>query len=173
MRYKRSFSWFNFLPKNFIISIATAGGIGFKSRMPGTIGSFIGFVFFALFFRDSSLDKYLFIGIPLVYFAIGVCAAAENHLMQKDPSAIILDEIIAVPFIYIGLGNTNQNVLDVGAWKIYFIGIILFRFFDIIKPLGIKKIEGLNGGVGCVLDDIIAALMACLCLHLIIDWKLV
>ena len=45
-------------------------------------------------------------------------------------------------------------------------GFLLFRLFDITKPLGIKKIEALPGGFGIVMDDVVAALYANLVLQL-------
>ena len=63
----------------------------------------------------------------LTYTSI-VCDTAEKHMMQKDPSSIILDEFIAVPFIFLGLNAFNPNVLEAGGWPITF-RILLFRFF--------------------------------------------
>jgi len=46
-------------------------------------------------------------------------------------------------------------------------GFGLFRFFDILKPLGINKLQSLPGGWGVVLDDVAAALASCASLHLL------
>jgi phosphatidylglycerophosphatase A len=51
-------------------------------------------------------------------------------------------------------------------WKILLYGFFLFRFFDIIKPLGIRSLERLKGGVGIVVDDVAAALATCITLHM-------
>lgn len=46
---------------------------------------------------------------------------------------------------------------------------ILFRFFDILKPLGIRYLDTkIKGGTGVMLDDVLAGVYACICLHLII-----
>jgi len=45
---------------------------------------------------------------------------------------------------------------------------VLFRFFDIAKPLGIRKLESLKGGVGVMADDILAGIYANIVLQIII-----
>jgi len=56
------------------------------------------------------------------------------------------------------------------GWPVLILGFVLFRFFDILKPLGIKKLQNLSGGIGCVADDLAAGLAACVCLHLILHF---
>jgi phosphatidylglycerophosphatase A len=51
------------------------------------------------------------------------------------------------------------------AWAALGAGFALFRFFDIVKPLGIKRLQHLPGGWGVVVDDVVAALAACATLH--------
>jgi phosphatidylglycerophosphatase A len=105
----------------------------------------------------------------LTYLSAAICDAAEFHMMQKDPGSIILDEFVAVPFIFLGLNAFNPYVLEAGGWPIYLAGIALFRFFDILKPLGIRKIERIEGGLGCVLDDVASALVSCVLLHILVN----
>ena len=47
------------------------------------------------------------------------------------------------------------------------LGFILFRIFDILKPFGIKRIQRLHGGIGIMIDDLVAALFSALILHFI------
>jgi phosphatidylglycerophosphatase A len=51
------------------------------------------------------------------------------------------------------------------AWQIMLLGLILFRFFDIVKPMGIRSLQRLDGGRGIVFDDLAAAIYTCLVLH--------
>ena len=55
--------------------------------------------------------------------------------------------------------------LDTWSWVLLLAGFLLFRLFDILKPLGIKKLQDLPGGVGVVVDDLAAAVATCVCLH--------
>jgi len=51
------------------------------------------------------------------------------------------------------------------AWVVFLAGFALFRFFDILKPLGIGRLQELPAGWGVVMDDVAAALAACGVLH--------
>ena len=83
---------------------------------------------------------------------------------------IVLDEFVAVPLVFFGLGGTNGLIAYYGGWPILLLGFGLFRFFDILKPLGISRLQNLHGGVGCVADDLAAALASCICLHLLLQF---
>ena len=51
-------------------------------------------------------------------------------------------------------------------WTIFLTGLALFRLFDIVKPLGIRRLQDLPAGWGIVVDDFAAALAACATMHL-------
>lgn len=169
MRLSHTFFWARLLPKQLVLNLATLGHIGAKSKMPGTIGAILGFFFYAITFHYFNPFTYTFGLCIITYLSAAICDAAEYHMMQKDPGSIILDEFVAVPFIFLGLNAFNPNVLEAGGWPIYLAGIALFRFFDILKPLGIRKIERIEGGLGCVLDDVASALVSCVLLHILIN----
>lgn len=168
MKLTHTFFWARLLPKQLVLNLATLGNVGSKSKMPGTIGTILGFFFYAITFHYFSPFAYTFALCIITYLAVAICDAAEKHMMQKDPSAIILDEFVAVPFVFLGLNAFNPNVLEAGGWPIYLTGILLFRFFDILKPLGIRNLERIEGGIGCVLDDVVSALASCILLHILI-----
>lgn len=168
MKLTHTFFWARLLPKRLVLNLATLGNVGSKSKMPGTLGAILGFFFYAITFHYFSPFTYTFALCIITYLSVGICDAAENHMMQKDPSSIILDEFVAVPFVFLGLNAFNSNVLEAGGWPIYLSGILLFRFFDILKPLGISKIERIEGGIGCVLDDVASALISCFILHIFV-----
>lgn len=165
MQIKSRFLWARLIPRNIVLNLATLGGIGNRSFMPGTLGSILGFILYALVFHYLNPFLYFIFIIVLAYLAAGICDAAENHLLEKDPSSIILDECVAIPFIFIGLNAYNPYVLELNAWPIYIGGFLLFRFFDILKPFGIARLERIEGGTGCVIDDLVSALSSCLLLH--------
>ena len=55
-----------------------------------------------------------------------------------------------------------------GGWPVLLAGFMLFRLFDIFKPLGISKLQNFPGGLGCVIDDVAAAAASCAVLHLVL-----
>ena len=119
-------------------------------------------------FYHATPFAYLFLMALLTYLAIGICDTAERRLQMRDPGMIILDEFVAVPFVFIGMGGPSGLIASNGGWPILLIGFILFRVFDILKPFGISKLQNLPGGIGCVADDLAAGLASCFALHLII-----
>jgi phosphatidylglycerophosphatase A len=93
------------------------------------------------------------------YLAVGLCGEAEVRLGKQDPGEVILDEFVAMPLCFLGWPALVATGWPV--WAIYAAGFGLFRFFDILKPLGISRLQGLPGGWGVVVDDLAAALAAC------------
>ena len=100
-----------------------------------------------------------------IFLSIGICGEAEHRLRKKDPSEVVLDEFVAVPFCFLGL---REFLLTDKAWVVFLVGFGLFRCFDIVKPLGIRKLQYLYSGLGVVVDDIAAALATCVCLNILV-----
>jgi phosphatidylglycerophosphatase A len=92
-------------------------------------------------------------------FAIGVplCTAAGRALGgSKDNQAIIYDEIVTTPVVFLIVPLTN--------WRIALAGFLLHRLFDITKPPPAGRLEGLREGLGVMADDLMAAIYACISL---------
>jgi phosphatidylglycerophosphatase A len=139
--------------------IATIGFIGYLPFASGTFGSLVAFAFFIL------LKPTPFIHILMVFLLIPVGIVSSHHAERlfnsKDCKHIVIDEfcgyllsVALLPFSYV------QAV----------IAFFLFRFFDILKPFPIKKMESLSGGKGIMADDIVAAIYTNLVLQV---WKLI
>lgn len=156
-------------PEKFILNLATLGKLGHMGKMPGTNGTFAGLIFYTIFFHALSPFGFLLFGGLTVYLSIFVCTHAERILNKKDPSCIILDEFVATPFCFAGL---NYYMELYPMWWTMIAGFLLFRFFDIVKPFGIKKLQDLKDGLGVMADDLVAALLTCICLHLWIKFQL-
>ena len=154
-----------FIPPRWWLNTATLGRIGYWGKMPGTNGSFIGLIWYTLFFHNLSPFAYFFCSLLSAWCACKICTQAELILNKKDPGCVILDEMIAIPFCFYGLQPSMQIY---PVWWFMLLGFILFRIFDIFKPLGIKKLQTFPGGFGVVIDDIAAAFATCICLHLLI-----
>lgn len=116
-------------------------GTGLSPIAPGTAGSLLA-VFLAAFI-DIVHDPYFLVGS--IILGIFVCEIAEKELGKKDDSRIVFDEIVGQ---WIAVASFSGYYL--------FIGFLLFRFFDILKPPPIKQLQKFHGGVGIMLDDLLA-----------------
>ena len=162
MSWKRAYPWLNAAPQKFCANVSTLFFLG-ALKVPGTWGSAAGaiFVFFAM--RGMYCAAYALVTLVLIYLAIGICDIGEKYFQQTDPGKINFDEFVAMPVCYIGIFCGSVPLQSPWIWALA--GFILFRFFDILKPLGIKKIQNLSGGLGCVMDDVAAALCVCAILN--------
>lgn len=133
-------------------------------RAPGTWGSFIGAIFCIYVMRWLPIWLYAIVTVILVLLAIKICDVAEKYFNSKDPGLIILDEFVAMPICYFTLMPFPESI---GLWG-YVYGFVIFRFFDIFKPFGISSIQKLKGGLGCVADDVLAAIYTSIILNLTI-----
>lgn len=162
--------WPRFLPSNVVLSCATLGPVGRMRRAPGTWGSAVGMIYQLVIFHPLSYNLAGQVTMAMLtamdlWFAIAICAEAEFRIGRRDPGEVVLDEFVSIPLCFIG-----WPAMLVGPWKslpaaVYVAGFLLFRLFDITKPLGIKKLQDLPGGLGVVVDDVAAALLTCGVLH--------
>lgn len=159
-----NFNWARRIPSPLLERIATLGALGYVKKGPGTVGSIAGIAYYLVFFfYDPPLVQLIFSALA-VWFAIGICGEAEVRLQKRDPGEIILDEFVAIPLVFLGIPMAQLPQ----PWIAVCLGFVLFRFFDILKPLGIARLQHLPGGTGVVLDDVAAALASCFCLHLLL-----
>jgi len=156
--------WPRFLPTRTVLMLATLGPVGRKLPAPGTWGSVAGMLYYTVFFLGRlGLVGNLVATAVGTYVAVAFCGEAEFRLGRKDPGEVILDEFVAMPLCYLGW-PALVGVLP--PWAVLLAGFGLFRFFDILKPLGINRLQDLPSGWGVVVDDLAAALAACATLHL-------
>jgi phosphatidylglycerophosphatase A len=141
-----------------IVLIATGLYSGKLPFAPGTWGSAFALVPW-YFCRGLSLAHY---GIVLaVLFVVGFLTAgsAEKIFDKPDPGSVVIDEVLGI-FITLTLAP-NHPV----AWVL---GFILFRIFDVLKPFPVSWLDThLHGGIGIMLDDVMAGIYALICLQLI------
>lgn len=143
-------------------TIATFFGTGYSPFAPGTAGALLAAVILVLFdyFQIVLENPPLFFTLILITTLIGIYSTNQLLLSWgKDPSKVVIDEAVGmwismffIPFNYLNL------LLAFG----------LFRIFDIYKPLGIRKLEQLNGGLGVMADDVLAGIYANIVLQIII-----
>lgn len=138
--------------------IATVGGVGFSPWAPGTMGSLVGlFIWVPIFYYGPSVAA----GMFLVLVVLGTWASghAAIALGQKDPSAVVIDEVV-------GMGVALWGAPLAPLWILAAFGF--FRLWDIRKPYPLKGWERLPGGLGIMSDDIGAGIYAALCLHIVL-----
>jgi phosphatidylglycerophosphatase A len=143
--------------------IATGFYSGYLPKAPGTWGSIVGL---ALFFLVQFLGIKLYITVVACLLLIGIYAAgeAEKIMDRKDPGLVVIDEIVGMMITMIAAPATPLIMV---------LGFILFRFFDILKPFPIRLVDrSFNGGLGIMLDDILAGIYSLLILQIIIRYIL-
>ena len=156
------------------LAIATAFGLGYLPKAPGTWGSLGGVALTALYWSivlpgrpfghfaagihfDVS-PTWIAIAVTLLVAIAGVAAASsvEKYRGTKDPQDVVIDEVSGQLIAYFGIGRGVPN------WKYLLLGFILFRVFDIWKPFPARQAESLPGDLGIMADDWIAGIYAAL-----------
>ena len=150
-------------------------GSGIPRRAPGTWGT-VGGLIVALPLMSLGFIPFLIVTILSCIIGVWICGRTSDLMGGHDNPHIVWDEwagmwITLLPLSYIGLNTESlfQNYQQIINASLFILAFILFRFFDIIKPPPIgwadKKVAG---GLGIMLDDIIAGIMAMLILLVLI-----
>ncbi|MBI2812655.1 MAG: phosphatidylglycerophosphatase A [Opitutae bacterium] len=156
--------WPRIFSTRLVCAVATLGPIGRRLPAPGTWGSLAGLLYFMLLFRHSRWEVIFAWSVLLSYAAVAFCGDAARRLGKTDPGEVILDEFAVMPLVFLGWRASHAAQLP--EWLVLFQGFVLFRFYDILKPLGIARLQRWPGGWGIVADDFAAALAACATLQL-------
>ena len=156
--------WMKVLPDWLVVGTATLGPIGLRLPAPGTWGSLAGIFYSLVFFRRLGWEQTLVWTVIMSVIAVYLTGDAARRMGKTDPGEVILDEFVVMPLVF--LGWHAGYIVRLPEWAALLAGFGLFRFFDILKPLGISKLQRWPGGWGIVADDFVAALVACGALHL-------
>jgi len=134
-----------------VVFLATGFYTGNIPKAPGTFGTLPG-LFLCFFLARLPWTVSLLLIFSLIGLAVWLAGRAEKIIGQKDPGCIVIDEIAGMTIALAAIPFTPFTAAT---------GFVLFRFFDIVKPPPIKSIDRrVPGGVGIVLDDIIAGIFA-------------
>jgi len=138
--------------------LATGLGFGLVSPAPGTVGGLWGLPLAWGVKQLPTLNTQLLAIVLIGLAGVAICSVAARVLgSSKDPQSIVLDEIAALPIVFLGVEPTGPTV--------WLAGWLLFRLFDITKPSPISQCERLPGSWGIMADDWAAAGVACASLH--------
>ncbi len=145
----------NLTPKQIlsdpILFLAFGFGSGLAKKAPGTFGTVAAIPVYWLFVQTGFLS-YSILTVIATVAGIGICGIAAEKLDEHDFGGIVWDEIA---------GYLITMWLVPFSWQAAALGFVLFRIFDIIKPWPIKWIDQkVHGGLGIMLDDVLAAVFA-------------
>ncbi|MBI3602525.1 MAG: phosphatidylglycerophosphatase A [Candidatus Omnitrophica bacterium] len=139
--------------------LATFFGVGFFPLAPGSAATGAGIVLaFAL---QGSLVFYAAVTAALLVLGIPMATCVEEALHQKDPGIVVIDEVVGVLIALWGLPL---------SWPVVIIGFFLFRAFDMFKIYPINRLEALPGGLGIMLDDVMAGLYTNIILQVVLRY---
>lgn len=150
--------------KDAIIKIlATGAGAGYSPVMPGTVGTLWGM---AAWYFASGLSPWGQAAVTgaVILVSIYVSEEAVRLLKKDDPSEVVIDEVAGLLVAALLIPFTPKTAIIV---------FILFRIFDIVKPYPVSAADrSVKGGLGVVLDDVIAGIYANILARLIL-WYVV
>lgn len=135
-------------------------GTGLAPKAPGTFGTLPALPL-AWLVLQLHLPTYALLLLAAMLFAVGIsiCSYTEQKLGQTDYGGIVWDEIAAMMLVLF---------FAPPSWGGWLAAFVLFRFFDAVKPWPIKWFDAhIHGGLGIMLDDLIAAVFSLLSLWLL------
>ncbi len=137
--------------KVLALLLGTALGVGLFPFAPGTAGTLV--VGLPLAWALGSIAPWAVVAGAGLLFAAGLWTggACERIFRRRDPSPVVLDEVVGMLITVVGLAP---------SWGGYLAGFVLFRIADILKPWPARRAERLPGGPGILLDDVVAGLYA-------------
>lgn len=156
--------------------IGTGLGSGFWPWGPGTAGSILGTLIWAVIALCAGLDgttlQTTMLLLTVVFTLLGTWATAQlQPYWGEDPSRVVIDEIVGVwiPLSLIIPFEEAGHKADSLWWAV--IALVLFRFYDMVKPLGIKRLDRMRGAFYVMADDILGGVYAAITMVIIkIAW---
>lgn len=130
-----------------VVAVSSAFGLGAVPFAPGTWGTLGAFpIWWTL--NDQPVEVWAVAVFSIFWLAVGICGQAERLYGEHDVSAIVIDEVVGMLVCVFAFPLT---------WKTGVLGFVVFRFFDIVKPPPVRWFDRhVNGGLGVVLDDVVA-----------------
>lgn len=137
--------------------ISTSLGIGYIGKGAGTYAAIFTCFLWYFFQVGTHEPPFAPVIITLLLTLIGVISASKVEVLWgKDHNRVVIDEVAGMCITLLFIPIKIKYIIA---------GLVLFRFFDIVKPLGIRKLEKLPGGWGVMADDVLAGIYANLLLQ--------
>lgn len=137
--------------------IATGAYSGYLPKAPGTWGSLVGILLWMVGLHRLDPRAYAIMLIGILLIGTVAAGAAEKIVDRGDPGLVVIDEILG-----------QLITLSLLSWHplTAVVGFALFRFFDILKPFPVSWLDQhIHGGLGIMLDDVMAGIYALLVLQ--------
>ena len=144
---------------NPIHLVAFGFGAGLSPKAPGSVGTIVAVLIYLVL---PSMPPIIYAGLVLLsfFFGIWICGKTAEDLGVHDHGGIVWDE-------FVGYWVTMFMAPSGIFWVL--LGFVLFRLLDIFKPWPIKWADKeLAGGLGIMLDDVLAGIMAALCMKALV-----
>ncbi|MGZ3945775.1 MAG: phosphatidylglycerophosphatase A family protein [Mucilaginibacter sp.] len=144
--------------------ISTCLGIGYIGKGAGTVAAIATCLAWYLAWAGGFPPLYLSLIITIVVTIVGIWSSdIVSKIWGKDPARVVIDEVagMCISLLFLPVN-----------WKYTVAALILFRIFDIGKPLYISKMEKFRGGWGIMLDDVLAGVYANILLQIALFFKL-
>lgn len=146
------------LTSKIAFQIATFFGIGLLPKAPGTWATLAALPLAFAFLHLSPLT-YMVLTVLLLFVGIFACDLTEKLRGSHDGQDLVIDEVVGLLITMTWLPIT---------WQSFVLGFIFFRALDILKPFPINLIDKrIKGGLGVMLDDVAAGIIANVILQLI------
>ena len=143
--------------------ISTCLGIGYIRKGGGTVAAVVCCIAWYFAWKGGNEHFWAPIVVTLAVLVIGIWSAGKVEAgWGEDSYRVVIDEVagMCITLLFIPV-----------KWPYMLTGLVLFRFFDIVKPLYIRKMELLDGGWGVMMDDVLAGVYANLILQVIVFAK--
>lgn len=140
--------------------IASWFGIGYI-KGGGTVAAAVTCIILYLLQGHGTFENVWILPVATIIITlIGVLTGNQVEAdWDKDSYRVVIDEVAGQMVALLFLPLTTVNLI---------IGLVLFRFFDILKPLGIRKMESLPAGTGVMMDDVLAGIYANIVLQIVL-----
>jgi phosphatidylglycerophosphatase A len=132
-----------------ILFFSSVCGAGYVKYAPGTAGSLVGILIWAFFIPENFIFQAAAV-IFMFFASVLFSSLAEKIYGKKDDQRIVIDEVAGIWLAVVFLPKTILFL---------FLAFVLFRIFDVSKPLFIKNLQKIKGGFGITADDMAAGVV--------------
>lgn len=146
------------MPRPLLYAIGTFFWTGYAPIAPATVASFgVTVLWWLAWTWLGPIPLWINVVLLAAVTAVGIPIAGRlERIHGEDPSLVVIDEVAGMLVTFLGVSTGPLGWLA---------GFFWFRLFDIFKPLGIRKLEKLGGGLGIMVDDLGAGVLACAATH--------